>query len=117
MAEPLRFGRQFLAGDAAHVVPPTGAKGLNLALSDVAILVDALVEAVLHNSTAEIDGYSAKVLQRVWKLVRFSWWLTSLMHFFPETQPFDNRLQQAEFDALAGSTSTQRSFADPYTGV
>src|SRR5690606_7845143 len=80
VAEPLRFGRLFLAGDAAHIVPPTGAKGLNLAMSDVGILAEALRESIIENSDAGIDGYSARVLGRIWKAERFSWWMTSLLH-------------------------------------
>lgn len=117
VAEPLRFGRLFLAGDAAHIVPPTGAKGLNLAMSDVATLADALIEAVLEHSSAGIDAYSAKVLQRIWKAERFSWWMTSLLHTFPETGPFGRRIQRAEFDYLCGSRVAQQSLAENYTGL
>ncbi|MGV3573942.1 MAG: 4-hydroxybenzoate 3-monooxygenase [Devosia sp.] len=117
VAEPLRFGRLFLAGDAAHIVPPTGAKGLNLAMSDVATLADALIEATLEHSSAGIDAYSAKVLQRIWKAERFSWWMTSLLHTFPETGPFERRIQRAEFDYLCGSRVAQQSLAENYTGL
>ncbi|KFL32031.1 4-hydroxybenzoate 3-monooxygenase [Devosia riboflavina] len=117
VAEPLRFGRLFLAGDAAHIVPPTGAKGLNLAMSDVATLADALIEATLDHSPAGIDVYSAKVLQRIWKAERFSWWMTSLLHTFPETGPFGRRIQRAEFDYLCGSRVAQQSLAENYTGL
>lgn len=117
VAEPLRFGRLFLAGDAAHIVPPTGAKGLNLAMSDVATLADALIEAALERSSAGIDAYSAKVLQRIWKAERFSWWMTSLLHTFPETGPFGRRIQRAEFDYLCGSRAAQQSLAENYTGL
>jgi p-hydroxybenzoate 3-monooxygenase len=117
VAEPLRFGRLFLAGDAAHIVPPTGAKGLNLAMSDVATLADALIEAAIEKSAAGIDAYSAKVLQRIWKAERFSWWMTSLLHTFPETGGFGRRIQRAEFDYLRGSMAAQQSLAENYTGL
>jgi p-hydroxybenzoate 3-monooxygenase len=117
VAEPLRFGRLFLAGDAAHIVPPTGAKGLNLAMSDVAALADALIEATLEKSSAGIDAYSTKVLQRIWKAERFSWWMTSLLHTFPETGPFGRRIQRADFDYLRSSHAAQQSLAENYTGL
>lgn len=117
VAEPLRFGRLFLAGDAAHIVPPTGAKGLNLAMSDVAALADAFIEHFSEKSAAGIDAYSAKVLARIWKAERFSWWMTSLLHTFPETGAFGRRIQRAEFDHLAGSRAAQQSLAENYTGV
>ena len=117
VAEPLRFGRLFLAGDAAHIVPPTGAKGLNLAMSDVAALADALIEYFDEKSDAGIDAYSAKVLSRIWKAERFSWWMTSLLHTFPETGPFGRRIQRAEFDYLAFSRAAQQSLAENYTGL
>ncbi|MET0437039.1 MAG: 4-hydroxybenzoate 3-monooxygenase [Devosia sp.] len=117
VAEPLRFGRLFLAGDAAHIVPPTGAKGLNLAMSDVATLADALIEATIEKSSAGVDAYSAKVLQRIWKAERFSWWMTSLLHTFPETGAFGRRIQRAEFDYLCGSQTAQQSLAENYTGL
>ncbi|MHA6689747.1 4-hydroxybenzoate 3-monooxygenase [Devosia sp. A449] len=117
VAEPLRFGRLFLAGDAAHIVPPTGAKGLNLAMSDVASLADALIEFFVERSAAGIDAYSAKVLQRIWKAERFSWWMTSLLHTFPETGGFGRRIQRAEFDYLVGSRAAQQSLAENYVGL
>lgn len=117
VAEPLRFGTLFLAGDAAHIVPPTGAKGLNLAMSDVAALADVLIEHFDEKSDAGIDAYSAKVLSRIWKAERFSWWMTSLLHTFPETGPFGRRIQRAEFDYLAGSRAAQQSLAENYTGL
>ena len=117
VAEPLRFGRLFLAGDAAHIVPPTGAKGLNLAMSDVAALADALIEHFAERSDAGIDAYSSKVLDRIWKAERFSWWMTSLLHTFPETGAFGRRIQRAEFDYLAGSVAAQQSLAENYTGL
>ncbi|WP_028035280.1 4-hydroxybenzoate 3-monooxygenase [Chelativorans sp. J32] len=117
VAEPLRFGRLFLAGDAAHIVPPTGAKGLNMALQDVRVLAEALVEHYTERSNAGIDTYSARVLNRTWKTERFSWWMTSLLHTFPETGPFGRRIQRAEFDYLAASRIAQQSLAENYTGL
>jgi len=117
VAEPLRFGKLFLAGDAAHIVPPTGAKGLNLAMSDVAVLAGALIEALQEKSSAGIDAYSSHVLSRIWKAERFSWWMTSLMHVFPETGAFGRRIQRAEFDYLAGSRAARQSLAENYTGL
>jgi p-hydroxybenzoate 3-monooxygenase len=117
VAEPLRYGRLYLAGDAGHVVPPTGAKGLNLAVSDVSYLADALTDAVHRGSPTGLDEYSDRALARVWKAVRFSWWLTMLMHHFPGSGEFDRRIQEAELDYLAGSEAAQRSFAENYTGL
>ncbi len=117
VAEPLRFGRLFLAGDAAHIVPPTGAKGLNLALSDVAALADAMIEHFDEKSSAGIDAYSAKALSRIWKAERFSWWMTTLLHTFPEGGAFGRRIQRAEFDYLSGSIPAQQSLAENYTGL
>jgi len=117
VAEPLRFGRLFLAGDAAHIVPPTGAKGLNLAMSDVKALGAALVEYYSEKSAAGIDNYSQTVLRRIWKAERFSWWMTSLLHVFPETGAFGRRIQRAEFDYLTGSHVAQQSLAENYTGL
>src|SRR5690606_6757788 len=107
----------FLAGDAAHIVPPTGAKGLNLALSDVAMLADAFIELYGEKSAAGIDAYSARALARIWKAERFSWWMTSLLHTFPENGPFGRRIQRAEFDYLAGSHAARQSLAENYTGL
>jgi p-hydroxybenzoate 3-monooxygenase len=117
VAEPLRFGRLFLAGDAAHIVPPTGAKGLNLAASDVGRLAEALVEYYGERSSAGIDAYSDRVLSRVWKAERFSWWMTSILHTFPNTDTFGRRIQRAEFDYLVGSEAASRSLAENYTGL
>lgn len=117
VAEPLRFGRLFLAGDAAHIVPPTGAKGLNLAMSDIRALAPALIEFYDEKSEAGIDAYSAKALGRIWKAERFSWWMTSLLHVFPETGDFGRRIQRAEFDYLSGSRVAQESLAENYTGL
>jgi p-hydroxybenzoate 3-monooxygenase len=117
VAEPLRFGRLFLAGDAAHIVPPTGAKGLNLAASDVAALAEALIEFYAERSSAGIDGYSARVLSRIWKAERFSWWMTSILHTFPDTDAFGRRIQRAEFEYLRSYTAAARSLAENYTGL
>jgi p-hydroxybenzoate 3-monooxygenase len=117
VAEPLRFGLLFLAGDAAHIVPPTGAKGLNLALSDVSLLAEALVEALVGGSNAGIDTYSARALSRIWKAERFSWWMTNLLHTFPETGAFGRRMQRAEFDYLTGSHAAQVGVAENYVGL
>ena len=117
VAEPLRFGALFLAGDAAHIVPPTGAKGLNLAISDVAMLGAALAEFYGERSTAGLDAYSQKALARIWKAERFSWWMTSLLHTFPETGAFGRRIQRADFDYLSGSIAAQTSLAENYTGL
>jgi p-hydroxybenzoate 3-monooxygenase len=117
VAEPMRFGRLFLAGDAAHIVPPTGAKGLNLAASDVRYLSRALVEHYREHSSAGIDHYSAACLRRVWKAVRFSWWFTSLMHKFPDTGEFGHKLQQAELDYLVHSRAASTALAENYVGL
>ena len=116
VAEPMRFGRLFLAGDAAHIVPPTGAKGLNLAVSDVAYLAEALGRFYADRSTKGLDGYSARALRRVWKAERFSWWMTTMLHRFPDSSPFDRRLQRAEFDLLADSRPAAQAMAETYTG-
>ncbi len=117
VVEPLRFGRLFLAGDAAHIVPPTGAKGLNLALRDVALLAEALIEARQERSDAGIDAYSARALERIWRAERFSWWMTSLLHVFPEDGDFGRRIQRAEFDYLRHSRAAQESLAENYVGL
>lgn len=116
VAEPLRFGRLLLAGDAGHVVPPTGAKGLNLAVSDIHYLAAALIDA-LAGSNAGLDEYSDRALARVWKAVRFSWWLTRLLHRFPDQEPFDLKIQEAELSYLAASPAAQQSFAENYVGL
>jgi p-hydroxybenzoate 3-monooxygenase len=117
VAEPLRSGRLFLAGDAAHIVPPTGAKGLNLAASDVRYLADAFIEYYGERSSAGIDAYSARALARVWKAERFSWWMTSILHTFPDTDAFGRRMQRTEFDYLVASEAASRSLAENYTGL
>jgi p-hydroxybenzoate 3-monooxygenase len=117
VAEPLRFGRLFLAGDAAHIVPPTGAKGLNLAVSDVRYLADGLVEFYSEGSQAGIGAYSGRALARVWKAERFSWWMTSILHTFPNTDDFGTRIQRTEFEYLAASRAAAQSLAENYTGL
>ncbi len=116
VAEPLRFGCLFLAGDAAHIVPPTGAKGLNLAIHDVRCLFEAFADHYRAGSAAGIDHYSARVLDRVWRTERFSWSMTSLLHTFPDADAFTRRLQRAEFDTLARSRMLQTVLADNYVG-
>jgi p-hydroxybenzoate 3-monooxygenase len=115
--EPMRYHSLFLAGDAAHIVPPTGAKGLNLAASDVAYLSEALVGHFNRNDHAGIAGYSERALSRVWKAERFSWSLTRLMHRFPEDGPFERRMQVAELDYIASSVAAQTSIAENYVGL
>jgi p-hydroxybenzoate 3-monooxygenase len=117
VAEPMRFGRLFLAGDAAHIVPPTGAKGLNLAASDVGFLADGLIEHYGERSGAGLDAYSERCLRRIWKAERFSWWFTSLMHRFPDAGEFGQRLQHAELDYLVGSTAASTALAENYVGL
>jgi p-hydroxybenzoate 3-monooxygenase len=117
VAEPMRFGRLFLAGDAAHIVPPTGAKGLNLAASDVKYLATGLIEHYREGSDAGIDHYSARALARVWRAERFSWWLTSLMHRFPDTAGFGQKVQDAELEYLVNSEAASRSLAENYVGL
>lgn len=117
VAEPMRFGRLFLAGDAAHIVPPTGAKGLNLAAGDVHYLSETLIEHYVERSDAGIDAYSAKALARVWKAERFSWWLTSLMHHFPDKSGFEQRMQRAELDYLVSSDHAMAALAENYVGL
>jgi p-hydroxybenzoate 3-monooxygenase len=116
VAEPMRFGRLFLAGDAAHIVPPTGAKGLNLAVSDVAYLAEAMHEYYAEASERGIDGYSARALLRIWKAERFSWWMTTMLHRFPDATAFERRLQRAEFEHLTGSRAAAQAMAESYTG-
>jgi len=117
VAEPMRFGRMFLAGDAAHIVPPTGAKGLNLAASDVKYLSSALIEHYREKSDAGIEHYSDRCLRRVWKAERFSWWFTSLMHRFPDSAGFGQKVQEAELDYLVHSEAASRSLAENYVGL
>ena len=117
VAEPMRFGSLFLAGDAAHIVPPTGAKGLNLAASDVKFLSSALIDFYLEKSNGGIDNYSQRALKRIWKAERFSWWLTSLMHRFPDSEGFGQKLQEAELDYLVNSVAASTTLAENYVGL
>ena len=117
VAEPMRFGRLLLAGDAAHIVPPTGAKGLNLAASDVRFLAQALLEHYQEQSDAALDHYSSRCLARVWKAERFSWWMTSLMHRFPDGGDIGLKLQRAELDYLVGSRAASTALAENYVGL
>ncbi len=116
VAEPMRFGRMFLAGDAAHIVPPTGAKGLNLAATDVRTLSRALIE-FYQGSEAGIDHYSARCLRRIWKAERFSWWMTLLLHTFPDTNPFEQRALDAELDYVVHSLAGRTTLAENYVGL
>ncbi len=117
VAEPMRFGRLFLVGDAAHIVPPTGAKGLNLAASDVHYLFNALLEHYHDRSNAGIDAYSVRALARVWKAVRFSWWMTTMLHRFPEAGDFQQKIQEAELDYLTHSRAAETVLAENYVGL
>jgi p-hydroxybenzoate 3-monooxygenase len=117
VAEPMRHGRLFLAGDAAHIVPPTGARGLNSAASDIYYLYHAMLAHYQRGDDSGLDGYSAKALARVWKAQRFSWWMTSILHTFPGTSDYDKKLQQVELDYLFSSTAAQHSLAENYVGL
>ncbi|MBB3569858.1 4-hydroxybenzoate 3-monooxygenase [Rhizobium sp. BK491] len=117
VAEPMCFGRLFLVGDAAHIVPPTGAKGLNLAASDVYYLFSGLAEHYQDRSNAGLEAYSARALARVWKAVRFSWWMTTMMHRFPDTSDFDQKIQEAELDYLTHSRAASTALAENYVGL
>lgn len=117
VAEPMRYGNLFLAGDAAHIVPPTGAKGLNLAIADIRILSQALIAHFRDGCDRRMDAYSETVLKRVWKTERFSWQLSMLMHQFPDHSPFEKRMQRAEFDYIAGSEAASRAIAENYIGL
>jgi p-hydroxybenzoate 3-monooxygenase len=117
VSEPMKWGRLFLCGDAAHIVPPTGAKGLNTAASDVHYLSQALIQFYDNGDQAGIDGYSAKALARVWKAERFSWWMTSLLHRFPGQSDFDFKMQQAEVAFLKDNANAQAVLAQNYVGL
>jgi p-hydroxybenzoate 3-monooxygenase len=117
VAEPMRHGRLFLAGDAAHIVPPTGAKGLNLAAADVRFLSEAFIAHFRSRRSDLMDDYSARCLARVWKAQRFSWWMTALTHRFPEASAFERRAQTAELSYLAGSKAAQTVLAENYVGL
>ena len=117
ITEPLRFGRMFLAGDAGHIVPPTGAKGLNLAATDVKYLSSAIIEFYQDKTEAGIDSYSERCLKRIWKGERFSWWFTQLMHRFPDDGAIVAKFQQAELDYLMNSEAGSRTIAENYVGL
>lgn len=117
VTEPMRFGKLFLAGDAAHIVPPTGAKGLNLAASDIAYLSSALIQYYQEGSEQGINDYSEKCLQRVWKAKRFSWWMTHLLHRFETESEFDHKIKQAELNYILGSEAGQTTLAENYVGL
>ncbi|MCB1385386.1 MAG: 4-hydroxybenzoate 3-monooxygenase [Nitratireductor sp.] len=117
VTEPMRWGRLFLCGDAAHIVPPTGAKGLNLAASDVHYLYHGLCQYYEDKDTVGLDAYSARALARVWKAERFSWWLTNLMHRFPDQSPFDRKMQIAELEFLRENEAAQKAMAENYVGL
>jgi p-hydroxybenzoate 3-monooxygenase len=116
VVEPMRFGSLFLAGDAAHIVPPTGAKGLNLAVADVRILAQGLTQYFAGRGSEGIDRYSEVCLRRTWKAIRFSWWFTSVMHKFSD-EPFNQRIQVAELDYLSNSLAARSSLAENYVGL
>jgi p-hydroxybenzoate 3-monooxygenase len=117
VAEPMHFGRLFLAGDAGHIVPPTGAKGLNLAVSDVFYLYEGLLAFYVERSSRGLDEYSSRALRRVWQAVRFSWWMTGLLHHFPNEDAFSRRVREAELDYLFASPLAQRVLAENYVGL
>lgn len=115
--EPMQYGRLFLAGDAAHIVPPTGAKGLNLAISDVHYLSNAFDSHYNSGESAPLDGYSQTALARVWSSVRFSWWMTTLLHRFPDQTPFEQRMQEEDLEHLANSDTAMQNVAEQYVGL
>jgi p-hydroxybenzoate 3-monooxygenase len=117
VAEPMRHGSLFLAGDAAHIVPPTGARGLNSAASDIYYLYHAMVAHYRDGNSNGLDGYSAKALQRVWKAQRFSWWMTTLLHTFPDSAEYDRRLQDTDLAYLFSSEKALGSLAENYVGL
>ncbi|MGH1331296.1 MAG: 4-hydroxybenzoate 3-monooxygenase [Paracoccaceae bacterium] len=117
VTEPMRWGRLFLCGDAAHIVPPTGAKGLNTAASDIHYLYHGLVDFYAKDDTGGLDSYSEKALARIWKAERFSWWMTSLLHRFPDQDPFDIKMQQAEIEFLRSNEAAQKAMAENYVGL
>jgi len=117
VCEPMRWGNLFLVGDAAHIVPPTGAKGLNTAASDVHYLFNGLKQHYADGDSKGLEDYSANALTRVWKTERFSWWLTNLMHRFPDQTPFDIKMQRAEFAFLMDNKSAQSALSINYVGL
>jgi p-hydroxybenzoate 3-monooxygenase len=117
VAEPMQYGRMYLAGDAAHIVPPTGAKGLNLAVADVTVLSDALAAWYETGETGPLDAYSATCLRRVWRVQHFSWWMTTLTHRFSGEDAFGRRLQHSYRQYVCTSTAAATSLAENYVGL
>jgi p-hydroxybenzoate 3-monooxygenase len=117
VAEPMRHGRLFLAGDAAHIVPPTGAKGLNLAISDVRVLAERLIEWFRNGGTTGVDSYSDACLRRVWRAEHFSWWMTSMLHRAPHGDAFDAQLQLSQLRYVTTSHAAAASLAENYVGL
>ena len=117
VTEPMRYGNLFLAGDAAHIVPPTGAKGLNLAVADVRLLSRALIEDYKNNNDSHLETYSKTCLKRVWKVERFSWFMSTMLHQFNDFSGFDKKMQRAEFDNIVDSEAAQRNIAENYVGL
>ena len=117
VSEPMRHGRLFIAGDAAHIVPPTGAKGMNLAISDVYVLSKALIDFYKTGSTERFDRYTATCLRRIWGAQHFSWWMTSMMHNMPGDNPFDRKRQIAELRTVLGSRAGRTLLAENYSGL
>ena len=117
VCEPMNWNNLFLVGDAAHIVPPTGAKGLNLAVSDVYYLFNGLKKHYLFNDDKDLKNYSTKALSRVWKAIRFSWWMTTTFHKFPEQTSFDQRIQDSELEYLENSIASQKVLAENYVGL
>jgi p-hydroxybenzoate 3-monooxygenase len=117
VAQPMQYGRLFLAGDAAHIVPPTGAKGLNLAIADVRMLSEALIDAIRNKRTGGLDSYSENCLRRVWRAQHFSWWMTSILHNAPGADRFARELQLSQLRYVVNSEAASRSLAENYTGI
>jgi p-hydroxybenzoate 3-monooxygenase len=117
VAEPMRCGRLYLAGDAAHIVPPTGAKGLNLAVADVRVLAAALSAFYESGRSDLLDAYSATCLKRIWRVEHFSWWMTSMLHRFPGDDPFQLRLQRSQLDYVVSSRAAAATLAENYVGL
>ena len=117
VAEPMRYGRLFLAGDAAHIVPATGAKGLNLAVNDVRVLSEAIAEWYASGDARLLDAYSDRVLGRVWRAEHFSQWMSAMLHRYPGDDPFRDRLQRSQLDYVTGSTAAATGLAENYVGM
>ena len=116
VVEPMRYGRLFLAGDAAHIVPPTGAKGLNLAMADVTLAGSGAARSCSHGDDSALEAYSATALERAWRAQRFSWWMTSMLHRADTDNPFDQRRQLAELEYVVSSRAALTSLAENYVG-